>query len=118
MDDRRDKFDVRLLDLKEEFYKYTERENTTGSKAIRHFIKQGIKGGTGLTIEQQNRFIEELSSLRNQLSRVGGNLNQIARYFNQHDHLIESDLKKNLEEVRVIFFETNEELKELSKLLR
>lgn len=92
--ERRDRFDVRLLELKDPFYDYIEANSLRGSEAVRHFIKQGISESKGLTYEQQNRLITEVIELKRAHGAIGTNLNQIARYFNQHNHLIESELHK------------------------
>jgi len=114
----RERVDFRLLELQEPFYTYVKKTNKTPSDVLRHFLKNGLEEKGGLTIEQQEALLNELIELRKQLSRVGGNLNQIARYFNQHEHLIESDLRKNLEQAKELFSETTETLKGVANVIR
>lgn len=94
---RRENFNVRFLELQEPFYDYIEQKDLTPSTAIRHFIKQGISETGGISIDYQNQLLSELIQLKKSHAGIGRNLNQIARYFNIHGHLIESDLRKNLE---------------------
>lgn len=116
--DRPDTIPFRLLDAKDDFYRFTDKENLTPSKALRHLIKQTANNKVGLSPTEQRKMLDELIELRKQLSRIGGNLNQIARYFNQHEHLIESDLRKNLEQAKMLFSETTETLKGVANVIR
>lgn len=92
MKERREKFDVRLLELENDFYDYIERHKVSGSKAIRHFIKNGLSEQGGFTVAEQKEIKNLMIEYKRQHGKVGTNLNQIARYFNQHGHLIESNL--------------------------
>lgn len=89
--DRRESFNFRLLELKDPFYDHIEAKSISRSKALRHFVKQGLTG-SGMSIEQQEQLRQELIELKRSHAGIGRNLNQIARYFNTHGHLIESDL--------------------------
>lgn len=97
--ERREDFKFRFLDVKDSFWDYVEKGSSSPSEVIRHFIKQGVSNDNFFTINQHKEMIEELSKLRKLHGSIGTNLNQTARYFNKFDHLLESDLHKNHQEI-------------------
>lgn len=108
--ERRERFDLRLLDLESDFYDYIERNGLNRSAAVRHFIRQGISEKNGFTLQQQKELLNEVVELKRQLRGVGTNLNQISKYFNINNYLLESDLAATQ---RVLM----EKQKEITKLL-
>ena len=96
--ERRPKFDFRLLEMKDPFYDYLAKNDiplNQRSKVVRHFLKQGLQGG-GVDLETQSKLLAELIEVKRNHAGIGRNLNQIARYFNTHEHLVESDLHQTL----------------------
>lgn len=114
---RSERIDIRLLELETEFYDYVDLHQHKPRALIRHFIKNGLKGEGGLTIEQHQELKDEIILLRKSMSRIGGNLNQIAQYFNTHNHLIESDLHRQLKDSKEVFKETTDTLKEVMNVI-
>ena len=51
MEGNREDFKFRFLDTKDDFWNYVSTQDATPSEIIRHFIKQGVSGKNGLTIE-------------------------------------------------------------------
>lgn len=96
-DETREDFKFRFLDLQEPFWKHVKEVDQTPSKVIRHFLRQGLSPNSGLTIEQQTELKKDVINLKRGQSAIGNNLNQIARYFHQNGHLIESDLYRQLQ---------------------
>ena len=107
----------RLLDLEDAFYAYSERIGLAPSPLIRYFIKQGLKERKGLSFEQHKELKNEIAALSKSMLRIGGNLNQIARYFNEHNHLVESDLHNTLKAAQVQFKETTKCLSEVKSII-
>lgn len=97
-----DDLDVKLADYRTKF---------GGSQS--DIIKQGL--GVLLDSAPAPKQLETLANrcekLRQDLARVGGNLNQTAHYFNIHDELKEDELAKN-------HFELREEFKEIINFLK
>ncbi|EOW9462494.1 hypothetical protein ACOCGI_003673 [Vibrio cholerae] len=93
MSTQRDRFDFRLLELKTPFYQYLADNNCTGAEAMRHFIKTGLDGSNH-TLSERKDIKTELIALKREHAAIGRNLNQVTRYFQIHDHLIESDLRR------------------------
>lgn len=107
----------RLLDLQDDFYDYSERIGLAPSPLIRYFIKQGLKESQGLSFEQHQELKKEISELSKSMLRIGGNLNQLARYFNETNSIIESDLHCTLKEAQVMFKETTQCLGEVKSVI-
>ena len=95
MEEDREDFKFRFLGLKGAFWQYVKEQGITPSAAIRHFIKNGLSEQGGFTVAEQKELKNLMIEYKRQHGKVGTNLNQIARYFNQHGHLIESDLHNN-----------------------
>jgi hypothetical protein len=94
-DPRRESFNFRLRTLKNDFWDYVIDQDIKPSDALRNFVKQGLSRGSGsLSHIEKKELLKEIFELKRTLSGIGSNLNQIAHYFNIHDHLIESDLRK------------------------
>jgi hypothetical protein len=73
----------------------------TQSKFIRWCISQALSEETlAMSPEDAAELLNEIRLLRRALSNIGGNLNQIAHYFNTHSYLIESDLSHQHESLR------------------
>lgn len=89
----------RLLSLHDKFYDYVDEQDKKASVIIRHFIKNGLEGAGGLSVEQHDELKNEICELRKSLIKIGGNLNQVAHYFNIHENIKESDLQKSHEEL-------------------
>lgn len=93
---QRERFDFRLQELKKPFYQYLAENNCTGADAMRHFIKQGLNVSS-YTLSEQRDIKAELIALKREHAAIGRNLNQVTRYFQIHDHLVESDLRRTHE---------------------
>ena len=117
MEGNREDFKFRFLDTKDDFWNYVSTQDATPSEIIRHFIKQGVSGKNGLTIAQYSELKEEITAIRRQHANIGGNLNQLARYFNSNDYLVESELYENHKDIVVTQKEITKLLNEILKLL-
>lgn len=92
--ERKDRVTFRLLEMHDQFYDYIDsNDELEPSKAMRHFIKNGLLKNGGFTIGEKEHFKSEIILLKRSLMGVGVNLNQIAKYFNQSNKVNESNLK-------------------------
>jgi len=74
------------------------------SKVLRLMIRKALENESNqLSHEDANKMIAALMDVKKDLSRIGGNLNQIARYFSIHEHLVESDLRQQHTDVQEAF---------------
>lgn len=106
-----DRFTVRLDDLAEPLKKRAALENNsrgknfvrvTPSSILQKSLRAYLNGDYIQIIEAQ-AIIESLDKLRNDLARVGGNLNQLAHVFNMEDRVDEGELRKNHDALRTEF---------------
>nr|AKN37581.1 hypothetical protein [Vibrio sp. FF_291] len=82
-------FDAALLEAKK-----TD-SSVDASKFLRYCIKKALnENRETMNPDEAKKLIASLFELKKELAKVGGNLNQIAHYFNTHQHLIETDLHK------------------------
>jgi len=81
---------VRLLGTKEQLQDYTVKTGLTVSKVIRKALKEFFKNQN---IADTERVLMEIRQSRISMSRVGGNLNQIAHYFNLTGSVYPDSLK-------------------------
>lgn len=107
-------YGLRLGELAEPLEKRAEKEGLKKSKIIRRALRIYLEDRK---IENLDRFLSELNRLRSDLGPIGGNLNQIARFFNTHNTLdhhelsqAHDDLRKEFHEVMVFLKEVNREL--------
>lgn len=114
---RRPDFKFRFLDTESVFYNYVLKNDISPSDALRHFIKQGVKSEGGVSIETQKQILNELIEIKRTHAGVGRNLNQIARYFNTHEHLVENDLHQTLKVISSKQHELTTLFNQLLKLL-
>ncbi|PML45587.1 hypothetical protein BCT75_04180 [Vibrio lentus] len=114
---RRPDFKFRFLDTESVFYDYIVENDISPSDALRHFIKQGVKSEGGVSIETQKQLLNELIEIKRTHAGVGRNLNQIARYFNTHEHLVENDLHQTLKVISSKQHELTTLFNQLLKLL-
>jgi hypothetical protein len=112
------RIDLRLLELEIPFYDYVDLHQMKPRPLIRHFIKNGLKGNGGLSFEQHAILKNEIIELRKSMSRVGGNFNQIARYYNEHDFLNETELHKELKQSQADFRGVTSLLEEVLMMMR
>lgn len=109
---RRESFNFRLLETLDDFYDFIEEKGISRSTALRYFIKEGLtETKNEISPECAEDFLQVLFKQKKELAKIGGNLNQIAHYFNIHEHLHESDLRANHEKLQV-------QLKDVTKVLR
>lgn len=101
---------IRLGDIQEVFVsklkeKRQDNPKFKASTLMRWCVREALEQKDINTVspEQADVYLNELREIKRQLSKVGGNLNQIAQYFNIHDHLVESDLRKRHEETQILF---------------
>lgn len=99
MNQEREHFNFRFLDLKKPFYQYLKDNKCGGSEAIRHFIKQGLNESE-YKLSDRKEIKDEIIELKREFAGIGRNLNQISKYFNIHGHLIESDLRRNNDQLK------------------
>lgn len=108
---------IRLNELKPRFddelsKRQANDTSLTASKLVRWCIRQALADDAGtMTPDQANAYLNELIELRKGIAKIGGNINQIAYYFNIHDHLVESELSKQHSNIQ-------EQLKAVTKHLR
>jgi hypothetical protein len=63
------------------------------SKLLRYCVRKALtEDSEAMTPEQASKILSAAFDLKKELSKIGGNLNQIAHYFNTHQHLVEGDL--------------------------
>lgn len=67
------------------------------SRLYRALLRAGLEGDTFKT---WGRALDELGALQQNLSRVGGNLNQVAYWLNAKDHLKDKEFLAAIEELR------------------
>lgn len=70
------------------------------SRFYRVLLRAGLAGDW---IEGTDKTLTELKALRGELSRIGGNLNQVAHWLNTRDELKEGELMKTIKELRPAF---------------
>lgn len=107
-------------ELFEKELKKAEQDNPklTPSKFIRFCIRTALTEQNAMNPEQANHVLTGLNNLKKELSKIGGNMNQIAHYFNIHDHLIESDLKQQHLTIKDQLKEVNNLLSEVQNGIR
>lgn len=79
----------------------SETPNLKEAAFLRWCIRKALSDTTqSFTQQQAKEAIDYLHEIKRELARVGGNLNQVAHYFNIHSHLHESELKANHLEIQ------------------
>ena len=91
-EERRDTFNFRLLNVKDPFYDYIEKEEINKSDAIRNFIENGLSGKGGLSLNEKEELKNELVQINRSMRGIGINLNQIARSYNQTNDIKHNEL--------------------------
>ena len=86
-EERRDTFNFRLLNVKDPFYDYIEKEVINKSDAIRNFIENGLSGKGGLSLNEKEELKNELVQINRSMRGIGINLNQIARNYHQTNNV-------------------------------
>jgi len=79
-------------ELENNLIEFAEKDGRKPSELIRLFVQAGISGNQ---VTDVRPLVKALDQLTREMSRVGGNLNQIAHYFNIRDKVDESKLAKN-----------------------
>lgn len=80
------------------------------SRFCRTLLRAGLAGGW---LDGMDKTLTELKALRSELSRIGGNLNQVAHWINSRDELKEKDLLEAIKELRPAFNACTDLAKEL-----
>lgn len=119
------RFDFRLGDLAPALEKRAASESKVAGKPVplakimRRALRDYLDGGdNALPYFDTLELIDTIESLRRDLAKVGGNLNQLAYQFNIHGHLNnDDDLAKVHAELRVEFRKITETLRELENVL-
>jgi len=89
------------------------------SKLLRYCIRKALsEKDNGMSPEQANKILVSVFDLKKELSKVGGNLNQIAHYFNTHNHLIEGDLHRQHRDLQDSLRKTTQLLSEVLNGIR
>ena len=114
---RRERIDIRLLELETPFFDYADDHGIKPSTLIRYFIKNGLKENGGLPFEQYVALRKDMFELSKSMSRIGGNLNQISRNYSIHNFLDESDLHKELKQSQADFKNAIDILKEVRDII-
>ena len=91
-----------------------------GGQLVRRYVQEGLARDRGEVRESPSfdtykRLTDELSALRIELSRVGGNLNQIAHAVNLHDVVDGRRLDETHQELRDQFSRLAALVKEVSR---
>lgn len=87
---------------------------------LRRYARDGLardqgNGGDAPSFDTYKRLADELSALRIELSRVGGNLNQIAHAVNLHDVVNGHRLDEAHQELRAQFNQLAAAVREVSR---
>nr|AKN40548.1 hypothetical protein [Enterovibrio norvegicus] len=88
------------------------------SKFLRYCIRKSLNEQSSMSPDDAKKLLLAVIDLKKEISKVGGNLNQIAHYFNIHDHLIESELRRQHEGVMLQLKQTTLVLSEVLNGLR
>jgi len=91
-------FNFRLLNMKDDFYKYINDNNLDRSDVLRHFIKLGISDKSGFSLAEQTELKAQIIDMTRIHRGIGNNINQIARTANQQGVIFESTLTGSLNE--------------------
>ena len=103
---------VRLNELDKPVDDYIEKTGIRFSELVKKSLNQFLSGRSPEREIDFSNFTIELKNLRVDLSRVGGNLNQIAHYLNVHGTLDNiENLSNTHQELRVKFRQITETLK-------
>ncbi|MBV7300735.1 plasmid mobilization relaxosome protein MobC [Enterovibrio paralichthyis] len=84
--------------LFDDAYSQAREQNPTlkESAFLRWCIRQALtESGQAISPERAKEAVEVLNGMKRELAKIGGNFNQVAHYFNIHDHLVESELRAN-----------------------
>lgn len=118
------RFDFRLGDLAPALEKRAASESKVAGKPVpfakimRRALRAYLDGGdNALPYFDTSELIDALGSLRRDLSRVGGNLNQLSHLFNIHNHVDDDELAKVHAELRAEFRRIMATLQELENVL-
>lgn len=87
------------------------------AKIIKRAMRAYLEGGDGLPYFDATEMIDALRGLRLDLSRVGGNLNQLSHQFNIHNQVDDDELAKVHADLRVEFRQVMTVLKEIEVVL-
>lgn len=112
-------YTVRIGDLAEALEKRAKKNKVKRSAIIRRALRAYLEDKSFVELDT---LISELAALRLDLSRVGINLNQIARFFNTHNTIdnqelgcAHADLRKEFQEQITFLNKINKEVLRQSK---
>ena len=91
---------VRLDELADRLKRKASDEKVKPSRIIRRAIRAYLDNKN---YENMEELAQELKAIRSDFARVGGNLNQIALYFNMNDKVKHNELAKSHEDLQVKF---------------
>lgn len=118
MDENRG-YTVRFGDLTADLEKKSAKDKVKRSTIIRRAVRAYLEDKN---FGECDVLVSELAGVKSSLARIGGNMNQIARYFNTHDSIDSSELnqaheelKKELDKTILFLRKTRSELIEQSK---
>ena len=93
---------VRLLGLKDKIKPYLAETGMSVSELIRAAVENYLELNPE-RVKSSDLMLDELKSLQSSMSRVGGNLNQLAYHFNTTDEVDDYKLATSHEELRLEF---------------
>lgn len=106
-------FDKSFAEAKE------QNPSINASTFMRFCLKKALENNEyDLAPEVAEEMINALFKLTRELAKIGGNLNQIAHYFNIHERLNESDLRASHEELQERLKDATKTLNELMNEFR
>lgn len=113
---------VRLGDLTAPLEKRAASESKAAGRRITpsSVIKKALRAylvGNNVQVIEAPAILDALGRLRNDLARVGGNLNQLAHIFNMESRVDKSELQKNHEALQTEFRQVIGTLKEVREEL-
>ena len=110
---------IRFNDLLDPLDKKAKKERSNRSRVVRRALRSYLEDKN---FGECDTLVSELAKVKSSLARIGGNMNQIARYFNTHDALDSSqlnqaheELKKELDKTILFLRKTRSELIEQSR---
>ena len=113
---------VRLLDLYSAFYEEIERRNRLGMKStssslLRDLVKDGLQPDRQKSSDELASLRIEVELLRRELAPVGGNLNQLAYFFNTDKDIKIEQVEKQHEALILQFSQIIESLRNIEREL-
>ena len=116
-------FRLGRIDTQKAFYDFVASEQMTPSEAVRYCIKETLKYNTGnlnvagLSKKEKDGLKADVFEIKRVISRIGGNLNVIARDLNMDSGVSPSDLSKELSDAQKAFSSLTGTLQDVLKVI-